>query len=92
MSGGQQSIDFEPPTNGTATSTAAAKRMRGKAAVIRERIRQFIASRHTIGATLQEIEDCLEISGDTVRPRVIELRRMALRPRQHVHAQDPSGQ
>lgn len=75
---GQQKISFDPPSNGVATSDAAAESMRGQTALIRERIRQFIVSRHVVGATADEIEQMLEIAGNTVRPRLVELRHLGL--------------
>jgi hypothetical protein len=72
----QASIDWEPPHNGTATSRAAAVSMQTHTARIRNRILDFIKSRHSTGATAHEIEVMLEIPGNTCRPRLIELRKL----------------
>ncbi len=71
----QCSIDFDPPHNGTATSIAAAKAVMPRAGTIRERIYQLIARQKLRGMTADEVEFGMAMSGDTVRPRLIELRR-----------------
>lgn len=72
----QEAIDFEPPHNGTRTSRTAAISMRNHTTYIRERIYEYIASRHRIGATADEIQSHLEIDGSTVRPRLVEMRKL----------------
>jgi hypothetical protein len=72
----QASIDWDPPHNGTATSRAAAVSMRTSTSFLRDKILAFIKSRHATGATADEIESMLEIGGNTVRPRLIELRKL----------------
>ena len=55
------------------TSIAAAKSVEGKAATMRGKILAFVRSRGALGATREDVEIALEISGSTVRPRVLEL-------------------
>lgn len=62
------------PHNGTATSAAAADSMKPHAAAIRERIYQTILGRGLRGCTAAELEHVLGIPGNTVRPRLVELR------------------
>lgn len=64
--------------NGTATSIAAAESMRGSKLRIRGQVYGFILDQRHMGATADEIEDNLEIAGNTVRPRIVELREMSL--------------
>lgn len=66
---------FAPPHNGTATSKAAAKEIRPSADTLRTQVYEFIALCGENGATREEIEIGLEMSGSTVRPRVVELLR-----------------
>ncbi len=72
----QQVIGFSLPTNGTPTSDAAAASMRPHAATLRADIYSFVSRRHQVGATADEIEMMLEIAGNTVRPRLVELRQL----------------
>lgn len=62
-----------PPHNGTRTSMEAAASIQHKAPSWRERIFNYIQSRGGSGATRDEIERKLGISGNTVRPRITEL-------------------
>ncbi|HYF24355.1 MAG TPA: hypothetical protein VD931_01310 [Baekduia sp.] len=62
------------PHNGTATSIAAAESMRPAAARQRARVWAFVASKGAKGATADEIEAELAMSGNSVRPRLLELR------------------
>jgi predicted transcriptional regulator len=55
------------------TSLAARDSIREKAPSLRERIYAFIGEMPTCGATRDEIENHLHLSGNTVRPRVREL-------------------
>lgn len=55
------------------TSLAARDSIRDKAPSIRERIYALIAELPNVGATRDEIELILKLSGNTVRPRVKEL-------------------
>lgn len=66
---------FDPPPSvaGSATSHKAAESIRPKAAALRRQVFDYIATRGWAGATRQEIEAALGISGNTVRPRVVEL-------------------
>lgn len=69
----QVSIDFDPPSNGTATSDAAASSIRPHAETLRAFVYQFVRSRGDYGATRHEIEAAIGLAGNTVRPRVCEL-------------------
>ena len=69
----QNRFNFTPPHSEPDTSRAAAKSMRTRAPVLRAQVYAFICSRSS-GATNEEIQDGLGLSGDTVRPRVWELR------------------
>lgn len=62
------------PHNHTPTSKAAAKSMEGKAATQRGDILRFLAERGEQGATAFEVEQLMHISGNSVRPRLVELR------------------
>lgn len=70
----QTAIDFDPPHSGTATSIAAARSIRPVAATLRERVFAFVDKQGMHGATAEEIERALKMSGNTVRPRILELR------------------
>lgn len=73
----QTEIDFDRPHNGTATSLAAAESMEGHAAKQRREVLNYLRD-CADGATREEIERGLGMSGNSVRPRVWELRRMGL--------------
>lgn len=62
-----------PVHNGTSTSVAAAESVRVHAGSLRAMVLDFIRSKGDVGATRAEIEDGLNMSGNTVRPRVKEL-------------------
>lgn len=64
---------FEPPHNGTATSKDAAKRIESSADRLRQKVLEYIQICDDMGATREEIEIGLEMPGNTVRPRVLEL-------------------
>lgn len=61
-----------PPHNSTPTSIQAASSKRSTAATERARVLAYIQSRRD-GATREEVEEALGISGNSVRPRVAEL-------------------
>lgn len=61
------------PHNGTPTSKDAAADMRPHVATIRARVLAYFAARGELGATAQEVELDLKLSGNTVRPRLVEL-------------------
>lgn len=63
------------PHNGTETSRAAAERIRPEARRMREVIYAAIKAAGFQGLTRPEIEAKTGYAGNTVRPRVIELRR-----------------
>lgn len=52
--------------------------MRGHSLRIRGQIYAHILDQRHLGATADEIESRLEIAGNTVRPRLVELREMNL--------------
>ena len=63
------------PTNGTDTSAVAAERARHRAPSIGQRIFEYLAA-IADGATDEELQDSLDISGDSIRPargRLVEL-------------------
>lgn len=59
--------------NGGATSRAAAESMEGCAKNLRARVLAYIQRCGAGGATREQIEEALEMSGNTARPRVREL-------------------
>lgn len=63
-----------PPTNGTPTSAAAARATAGRTAIDRERIVAFLHRRGFAGATADEMEHGIPMGGNTLRPRLLELR------------------
>lgn len=67
------------PHNGTALSRLAAELMQPHAARQRERVMEFIVSAGDRGATDEEIQDGLGLSGNSERPRrtrLVELGRV----------------
>lgn len=73
----QTEIDFDRPHNGTATSLAAAESMECHAAKQRREVLNYLKD-CADGATREEIERGLGMSGNSVRPRVSELIRRGL--------------
>jgi hypothetical protein len=64
------------PSNGTPTSDAAACKMSGaRASKIGAKLMAYMQSRGDYGATLQEAELDTGISGNTIRPRMLTLRK-----------------
>lgn len=63
-----------PAHNGTRTSVDAAHAIKPHVAAQRSRVAVCIASAGALGRTAQEIESMLSLSGNTVRPRICELR------------------
>lgn len=61
------------PSVAVDTSREAASRIAGHTSRIREAIFLWLKTQGSHGATRQEISDALGLSGDTVRPRLIEL-------------------
>jgi len=77
---GPEEVDTEdlgmfalPAHNGRLTSIAAAREIRPSADNLRQRIYEYVALCGENGATREECEIALELSGSTVRPRVVEL-------------------
>jgi len=68
----------EAPHNRTATSEAAAREIEPQKGSLQYRVWQYIRSFGRWGATAQEIEHGLNLSGNTVRPRLRELEEMQL--------------
>lgn len=62
------------PHNRTATSEDAAMKIRGVSSLLRARVFAYVVSQAEHGATAQEIEFALSMEGNTVRPRLVELR------------------
>ena len=67
-----------PPHNETATSVAAAHAIKPKSSTLRSTILEFVRGHGSRGATAFEVQESLNLSGDTVRPRMWELRGMGL--------------
>lgn len=64
------------PSNGTLTSDAAALKMvGGRASKIGAKVLAYMIGRGRYGATLQEAETDTGIPGDTLRPRMLTLRK-----------------
>ena len=64
------------PSNGTPTSDAAAIKMSGaRASKIGAKLMAYMQGRGDYGATLQEAEFDTGISGNTIRPRMLTLRK-----------------
>lgn len=57
------------------TSRFAAASIIGVAANLRDQVHAFLIGRGLQGATAQEVEQALGLSGNTVRPRLVELRK-----------------
>lgn len=66
-------FDPPPPNSGTNTSRAAAASMEQAAPVLREQVFDAIAAAPD-GLTCEELCEALDLPGDTVRPRLWELR------------------
>lgn len=64
-----------PYVRRSATSRAAAVAIDEHTDTIRERVFDFISAQGVFGATRDEVELALHLSGNTVRPRVKELLR-----------------
>jgi hypothetical protein len=65
-----------PPHNGTPTSIAAAKEIEPVAGKARAAVLDYLLSRGIEGATADEIEQATSYSGNTIRPRLVELKRI----------------
>ena len=66
-------ITFSPPAQDRDTSRDAARAIRPNAGTLRAMVRNFIILQGSYGATDQEIQAALNLSGDTERPRRVEL-------------------
>jgi len=64
---------FDPPSQPIDTSIAAARKVTGHSARIREAIWLYLRTQGARGATAGELEQALALSGSTVRPRLLEL-------------------
>jgi predicted ArsR family transcriptional regulator len=67
----------DAPHNGTRTSRNAAAAVRSRLPVLEGRVLVYLAG-CPLGATNDELEVALKISGNTLRPRVVELRARGL--------------
>ena len=65
-----------PPHNGTPTSRAAASEIEPVAGKARAAVLDYLRSRDAAGATADEIEHDTCYSGNTIRPRLVELKRL----------------
>lgn len=70
-------MNLIPPTNGTRTSNEAADGAIATAHYSRARILSLLQESHA-GATDEEMQDALSMSGSTQRPRRGELEKMGL--------------
>lgn len=68
----------EPPSVPVDTSQDAAKRIKPSAASLRAKVLAYIVERGALGATEQEVEIALGLTGNTCRPRCWELARAGL--------------
>lgn len=69
----------DAPHNGTRTSVIAAESItRNYTEQLRADILAFLRRRPALGATADEIEMLMEIPGNTLRPRLVEMRRRSL--------------
>lgn len=83
---------FDAPHNGTPTSKAAATAIRPSADTLRAQVLEYVRLCGENGATREEVEIGLEMSGSTVRPRVVELmNRGLLRERENATRGTESG-
>lgn len=62
------------PHSGMRTSKDAAADIRPHVATLRSKVLAYVAACGERGATAQEVETALQLSGNTVRPRLVELR------------------
>lgn len=62
------------PHSGSKTSRDAAADIVPHSAKLRARVLTYLVARGSLGATAQEIEIDTGIAGNTVRPRLVELR------------------
>jgi hypothetical protein len=69
---------ISPPHNGTPTSIAAAEEIEPVAGKARAAVFDYLRYRGMEGATADEIEQGTAYSGNTIRPRLVELRRMGI--------------
>jgi len=65
----------QPPSVPVDTSEAAAEKIKPDTKMLRGLVFGFILGRGSLGATDQEIQDALEVDGNTERPRRWELGR-----------------
>jgi hypothetical protein len=79
------------PHSRTETSKGAAESMVPRSAKQRQRVWEFIHERGGYGATANEIEAGLGISGNAVRPRIIELRDVSKVCKTNATRKTPSG-
>ena len=61
-----------------ATSVAAGRAIAPAAATLRARVFQYLMQREAKGATLDEMEEALQMPGNTLRPRRKELETMGI--------------
>lgn len=69
---------LDPPSNGTDTSHEAARRVRPVVNRQRRRVFEFFLTRDATGATDFEVQQALDMKGDTERPRRGELQKLGL--------------
>ena len=74
----QVELDFSEPSSGPPTSTAAARAIIPDAARLRRMVYEYIRGCGEEGATDEEIQRALGLSGNTERPRRWQLARAGL--------------
>lgn len=65
--------DLAAPHNGTPTSKAAAEEIKPSRDTLRQQVLEAIQLWERHGATREELEHLTGLSGNTIRPRVVEL-------------------
>jgi hypothetical protein len=88
----QPSLFDQPPyQRHSETSHRAAEQIASEAANLREQVYRYIASRGIDGATDAEVQEALQMAGNTQRPRRIELLRAKRIRLAVIRRRTPSG-
>ena len=80
-----------PPGSGPDTSREAAERIAPVASALAAQVMLFIADQGEQGATDQEVQQALGLSGDTERPRLWELKHCGFVRDSGTRRRSPSG-
>lgn len=84
-------LDLFPPYSDRDTSLAAAHAIEPHAGRLQQIVLDAIRNAGELGMCNHELEELLDLSGNTVRPRVVELRRAGLVERSEIYRKTPSG-